>query len=114
MLNLKEIDSLEGCLWLAQSYFCKRCKEEEKVKKMGQFSGTKISQTTGLISFKFGMWGCIYGGHKIYQLIEIGPVVIEIQGVKNGELAIPVNSTLVCHTALLAADTQLCVLIYLL
>ena len=34
---------------------------------MGQFSGTHISRTTGPISFKFGMWGRIYGGHKICE-----------------------------------------------
>ena len=39
-------------------------------------------------------------------------MVIEIRGVKNGELAVPVNNTLVRHTAFLAADTQLCVLMY--
>ena len=42
--------------------------------------------------------------------IEIGPVVIEIQGAENGELVVPVNNTLVCHTAFLAADTRPCVL----
>ena len=45
------------------------------------------------------------------NLIEIGPVVIEIQGVENGKLAVPVNNTLVHHTAFLAADTRPCVLI---
>ena len=44
------------------------------------------------------------------NLIEIGPVIIEIRGVENGKLAVPVNNTLVCHTAFLAADTRLCVL----
>ena len=39
------------------------------------------------------------------NLIEISPVVIEIRGVENGELAVPVNNTLVRHTAFLAADT---------
>ena len=39
------------------------------------------------------------------------PVVIEIGGVKNSDLAVPVNNTLVCHTTFLDADTQLCVLI---
>ena len=33
--------------------------------------------------------------------------------VENGELAVPVNNTLVRHTAFLAADTQPCVLILL-
>ena len=45
------------------------------------------------------------------NFIEIRPVVIEIQGVESGELAVPVNNTLVCHTAFLAADTRPCVLI---
>ena len=45
------------------------------------------------------------------NLIEIGPVVIEIRGIENGELAVPVNNTLACHTAFLAADTQPYVLI---
>ena len=44
------------------------------------------------------------------NVIEIGLVVIEIRGAKNGELAVPVNNTLVCHMAFLAADTQPCVL----
>ena len=46
------------------------------------------------------------------NLIEFGPVVIEIQGVENGELVVAVNNTLVRHTAFLAADTRPCVLIY--
>ena len=50
-------------------------------------------------------------GIKFVNLIEIGPVVIEIQGVENGELAVPVNNTLVSHTAFSAADTRPCVLI---
>ena len=40
------------------------------------------------------------------NLIElIDRVVIEIQGAENGELAVPVNNTLVHHMAFLAADT---------
>ena len=50
-------------------------------------------------------------GIKYANCIEIGLVVIEIQGAENGMLAVPVNNTLVCHTAFLAADTQPCVLI---
>ena len=50
-------------------------------------------------------------GIKYVNLIEIGQVVIEIRGAENGELAVLVNSTLVSHTAFLAADTQSCVLI---
>ena len=50
-------------------------------------------------------------GIKYVSLIEIGPVVIEIQGVENGKVAVPVNNTPVCQTAFLAANTQPCVLI---
>ena len=49
-------------------------------------------------------------GIKYVNLIEIAPVVIEIRGAENDELAVPVNNTLVHHTAFLAADTQPCVL----
>ena len=52
-------------------------------------------------------------GIKYVNLIEISAVVIEIRGAENSELAVPVNNTLVCHTAFLAADTRPCVLIYI-
>ena len=38
-------------------------------------------------------------------MIEIRWVVIEIRRVENGELLVPVNNTLVCHTTFLATDT---------
>ena len=76
------------------------------------FSETYISQTTGPMSFKLGMLSCIYVGHKICEFDRNRPVVIEIRGVENGELAVAVNNTLVCHTAFLAADTRPCVLMY--
>ena len=50
-------------------------------------------------------------GTKYLNVIEISPVVIEIRGVENSELAVPVNITLVYHTAFFAADTRPCVLI---
>ena len=50
-------------------------------------------------------------GIKYVILIEIRPVVIEIQGVENGKLVVPVNNTLVRHTAFLPTDTRPCVLI---
>ena len=40
------------------------------------------------------------------NLIEISLVVIEIRGVENGDLAVPVNNTLVCHMSFSAADTR--------
>ena len=51
-------------------------------------------------------------GIKYVILIEISPVVIEIRGVENGDLVVPVNNTLVCRTSFLAADTRPCVLIH--
>ena len=51
-------------------------------------------------------------GIKYVNLTEIGLVVIEIQEVENSELAVPVNNTLVRHTAFLANDTQPCVLMH--
>ena len=48
---------------------------------------------------------------KYVDLIEISPGVLEIQGVENSELAVPVSNTLVHHTAFLAADTRPCILI---
>ena len=50
-------------------------------------------------------------GIKYVNLIEIGPVVMEIRQGENGYLAVPVNNSLVCHTSFLAADTRPCVLI---
>ena len=44
-------------------------------------------------------------GVTYVNLIEIGTVVIEIRGAENGELAVPVNNTLVRHTAFLSTDT---------
>ena len=48
---------------------------------------------------------------KYVNLIEIGPVVIEVQEVENGKLVVLVNNTFVCHMAFLAADTRPRVLI---
>ena len=44
-------------------------------------------------------------GMKYMILIETSPVVIKIQGIENGKLAVPVNNTLVRHTDFLAANT---------
>ena len=52
-------------------------------------------------------------GIKYTNLIGICLVVIEIRGVENGDLVVPVNNTLVCHMSLLATDTRLCVLMYI-
>ena len=44
-------------------------------------------------------------GIKYVNLVQLGPAFLEIQGVENGNLVVPVNNTLVCHTSFLAADT---------
>ena len=80
------------------------------MKKIGQSLGTHISQTTGQISLNLVCRILYMEDIKYVNLIEIDPVVIETQGVENGELAVPVNNTLVHHTNFLAADTRLCVL----
>ena len=104
MPNLKEIDPWEGCLWLAQSYFCKtmQTRRRKMWRKWGNFRNT-ISWITGpdLVCRVAYMEGIRY-----MNLVEIGPVVIEIWGVENGKLAVPVNNTLMCHMAFLAADTR--------
>ena len=48
------------------------------------------------------------------NLIEIGPMVIDIRRVENSELVVPVNNTLVCNTAFYATDSSSYVLILLL
>ena len=49
-------------------------------------------------------------GIKYVNLMKIGLVVIEIPGVENSKLAVPVNYTLLHHPVFLAADTRPCVL----
>ena len=55
MSNLNESIHEKGVFGWLKVTFVKWCEEEEKGEKMGQFSGTHISQTTEPISFKFGM-----------------------------------------------------------
>ena len=55
-LNLKEIDIWEGCVWLAQSYFLKQCKEgicEEEYQT--------IFSNTYLVNYWANfLYGCVY------------------------------------------------------
>ena len=67
---------------------------------LGQFSSNLVCRVTYI------------EGIKYMNMKEIGLVVIEIWGVEDNELAVPVNNTLVHHTAFLAADTQPCVLMW--
>ena len=89
-----------------------RCEEEkEKCEKIRQFSEAYILQTI-LSRFSSNLvCKVVYmEGIKCVNLIEIGPVVIEIRGVKNDDLVVPVNNILVFRTSFLAADTRPCVL----
>ena len=81
----------------------KKKKKKKKVKKIGQFSGTHISRTTWPSNLVCRV--AYMEGIKYVNLIEIGPVVIEIRGAENSELVVPVNNTLVSHMAFLATDT---------
>ena len=66
-----------------------------------------ISQTTKLVIFKKFVY---MEGINYVNLIEISSVVIEIQGVENGDLVVPVNNTLNCvpHVFLDCWHTTVC------
>ena len=68
-------------------------------RSMKKISEMYISQTTKPIFFKLGIKIVYMEGYV--NLIEISPVVIEIQGVENGNLVVPVNNTIVCLTSFL-------------
>ena len=97
--------------WLKVT-FVKRCKEEEEEKGEGNGAilGTHLTNYWANFFQPLVCRVAYMEGIKYVNLIEIGPVVTEKQGVENGELAVPVNNTLVRHTAFLAADTQPCIL----
>ena len=85
--------------WLKVT-FVKWCEEEEK----GEETGTMFSNTSRELLGRF-LSNLVYRiaymeGIKHVNLIEINSVVIEIRGVENGELAVPVNNTLVCVSRL--------------
>ena len=45
---------------------------------------------------------------KYVNVIEIGPVVIKVWGVENGDLMVPVNNTYVLHVFLGHWHTTMC------
>ena len=115
MPNLKEINPQEGCLfgWLKVTCI-KQCKKEEKGEEKGTiFRNTYLAHYWVNFFQKLVCRVAYMEGIKYVNLIEIGTVVIEIQEVENGKLAVPVNNTLVRHTAFLATDTRLCILMLL-
>ena len=95
--------------WLKVTYV-KRC-EEEKGEENGAIFRNTISRTTGLFFSNLLCRVTYIEGIQYVNLLEISLVVIEIRDVENSELVVPVNNTLVHHTAFLVAETKPCVLI---
>ena len=77
------------------------------MEKIGQFLEMYISPTTKSIFSNLVCKVVYMEGIKYVNLIEIILVVIKIREVENGDLVVPINSTLVCHMSFLAADTLL-------
>ena len=48
------------------------------------------------------MHSCVYEGHKYINLVQISSVAIEIQGVENVNLAVPVNTLHTCEATCLS------------
>ena len=88
--------------WLKVT-FVKQCEEEKGEENRAIFRNTYASRE--LLDRFLSNLVCrvVYmEGIKYVNLIEIGPVVIEIRGAENGKLVVPVYNTLVSHTAFLA------------
>ena len=93
----------------------KWCKEEEKCEENWAIFRNAYLTNYVLIWFSSNLVCTVMymESIKYINLIEIDLVVIEIWGVENSDLLIPINNTLVCRKFFLAADTCPCVLIYL-
>ena len=85
--------------------FLKWCEEKEKCKEIRQ-SHKLINRFSSNLVCKV-----VYiKGIKYIILVQISPVVLEIQGVENGNLVVPVNNTLEYHLSFLATGIQPCAL----
>ena len=94
---------------MAQSYL-KWCKEE----KCGKSGNVQEHVSHKLLSQFLSKLVCrvvCIESIKYVKPTKIGRLVIEIRGIENGQLAVPVNIILIHHTAFLATDTQLSTLI---
>ena len=85
--------------------FVKQCKEEEKSEEHGAIFRNTFHELPSSFLSNLVCRVMYMESIKYENLIQISIVVIDIRGVENGELAVPVNNTLVCHTAFLAANT---------
>ena len=110
MSNLKEIDPREGCLWLAQSSFCKTVQRKMwrkwgnfqkhiSCKLLGQFSSNLVCRVTYMEGIKYVSDRNRLSGYW------------DTRGWKRRVSGFCKYNTVVHHTAFLAADTRLCVLI---
>ena len=101
-------------MFLAHSCYC--CKLVPRRKTWENWAIFRIAYLANYVLIQFSSnlvcKGMYTKGIKYANLIEIDLVVIEIWGIENDDLAVPVNKTLVCRMSFLAADTRLCVLIY--
>ena len=96
--------------WLSVT-FKKRFKEEEKGEENGGTFQEHIScKLPGRFLSNLDYRVACIEGIKYVNWLEIGQVVVEIREIENGNLAVPVNITLVRHMAFLAADVRPCVL----
>ena len=109
--NLKEINKREGCFFLAQSCCCKsvwrrRRRIRRKMwRKLGNFQKRITHKLLNQFSSKLV---CKVMYINCTNLIIIGPVVVEIWGVENSDLVVPVNNTLVLHVFLGRWHTTVC------
>ena len=94
--------------WLKVT-FVKQC-EEEKGEKRGNFQEHISRELLCRFLLNLVRRVAYLEGIKYVNLIEIGQVVIEIRAVENGELAVPVNNTFVCHTAFLVGQNVIILL----
>ena len=91
---------------MAQSYFCKMVQRKRKGEEnRAMFRNTYLTNLLGQFLLNLACRVAYMEGIKYVNVIEISPVVIEIRGVENGELAVLATNTLVCHMAFLTADT---------
>ena len=109
--NLKEIYPGENC-FLAQSYYFKSVQRRRKIwRKLDNFQKRIFQKLLSRFPSNLVSQIMHMGDIKYANYIEISPVVKEIWDIENGDLAVPVNNTLVCHMSFLATDTWPYVLI---
>ena len=109
---MKDIDLQEGCHWLAESYFCKMVWRRRKWwRKWGNFQKHISCELLGQFLSNLICRVTYMEGIKYVDFIKISLMTIEIQGVENSKLVIPV--THLCTTRLSWQLTHDCVSWYI-